>query len=190
MNNLIVKITETAAFLISKYVSKGDIVIDATMGNGNDTMLLAELVGDGGKVYAFDIQDEAIAATEKLLRENRLLKPNIFLIKDSHENVDNYVHDAVAAAIFNLGYLPGGKKEITTGGQSTLIALDKILKLLKKGGIASILIYSGHEEGKKEKAILMEYLKNLDNKLFHVIDIEMINQKNDPPNLVMVTRKY
>lgn len=187
--NVIVKITETAMLLISPYILKGDTVVDATMGNGKDTLFLAELVGESGRVYSFDIQEQAIDHTRQLLTQSQKLNDNISLINDSHENIDHYVKEEVAAAVFNLGYLPGGSKEITTKGDTTVVALKKILTLLKKEGIISVLIYSGHGQGKREKEVVLDFLSKLDDKMFHVVSFEMINQKNSPPNLVMVTKK-
>ena len=105
----------------------GDHVIDATIGNGNDTLLLAQLVGPYGKVYGFDIQDEAIKTTEdKLLLTGQ--RPQVQLINDGHENIDHYLeeNELISAVTFNLGYLPKGDKSITTKPETTLTAIKKL----------------------------------------------------------------
>jgi ubiquinone/menaquinone biosynthesis C-methylase UbiE len=93
--------------IIKRVVKQGDTVVDATMGNGNDTLLLAGLVGEKGKVYSFDIQEAALKNTEKKLREAGV-SDIVELICDGHQNIDNYVPNGIRAVMFNLGYLPKG----------------------------------------------------------------------------------
>ena len=90
---------------IKACVNEGDTVVDATCGNGNDTVFLAQLVGERGRVFGFDIQDAAIENTAGKLEELKLLK-RVTLIKDGHENMGNYVNENIKAVMFNLGYLP------------------------------------------------------------------------------------
>lgn len=133
-----------------------DKVIDMTVGNGNDTLFLSNLVNKGF-IYGFDIQEKAINNTKRLLDDNNI--NNYRLINDSHENVDKYISDKISLVLFNLGYLPNGDKSITTKSKSTIKAIDKSLKLLNSKGIILIVIYK-HEEGLKEEKEILKYLKD------------------------------
>lgn len=173
--------------LIKSRIMKGNIVVDATVGNGYDTLFLAELVGAGGRVYGFDIQDSAIKKTRFKLIENHL-DERVYLIKDSHENIDKYIREKVDLIIFNLGYLPGGNHEIVTKGETTIVALEKSLELLKKNGLLLVTTYVGHNEGRTEDKYVREYFSNLNQKKFNVLKFDFINQINNPPILYGVEK--
>lgn len=173
--------------LIKSRIMKGNIVVDATVGNGYDTLFLAELVGAGGRVYGFDIQDSAIKKTRFKLIENHL-DERVYLIKDSHENIDKYIREKVDLIIFNLGYLPGGNHEIVTKGETTILALEKSLELLKKNGLLLVTTYVGHNEGRTEDKYVREYFSNLNQKKFNVLKFDFINQINNPPILYGVEK--
>lgn len=176
-----------AKMIAKDIVKKGSRVVDATMGNGNDTLFLSELVGEMGYVYAFDIQDEALKSTEKRLEEAGF--SNYKLICDGHENMETYIEGQVDFIMFNLGYLPKSSHEITTKAETTVVAVEKALKLLKKGGIIALVIYHGHEEGKREKVELESYLASLSQKEFTVFKSSFINQINNPPILIAIERR-
>lgn len=188
-DNLIVKLTQVCSMFLSKYVSEGDTVIDATMGNGMDTLFLAKLVGNKGKVFSFDIQQEALIRTKRLLEKEMMDTKNIYLINDSHTNIKNYVNEAVSAVAFNLGYLPEGNHKITTISESTIYALGISLDLLKKDGLVSVMIYPGHGEGIIEKDSVLKYARQLDAKRYHTLYLDMLNQSNLPPGLLLITKK-
>ncbi len=173
--------------IINRYIKEGSIVLDATVGNGNDTLDLARLVTDKGKVYGFDIQSIAIENTKSLLIQNQL-EDRVILIKDSHENIDKYIFKPLDFALYNLGYLPKGDKEIKTRPSSTVISVDKTLKLLKDNGILLIVSYIGHPGGLEEMKALEGYLKDLDQKQFSVLKNEFINQVNSPPLLYIIEK--
>ena len=123
--------------LLKEIVQAGDHVVDATMGNGNDTQLLAELVGTNGKVYAFDVQQQALSATQQRLTEKNLHTQAV-LIHDGHQHLARYLQtdEEIRAAVFNLGYLPKSDKQIITLPETTRQALDVLLQhLVKKGRI-------------------------------------------------------
>lgn len=174
--------------LLKQSIAGGDLAIDATCGNGNDTVVLSNLGGEKGKVLAFDIQDQAIETTKEKLTE--LKKQNVNLIKDSHANLRNYLkdEDTIGGAIFNLGYLPRSDKKIITKGDSTIAALETILKHLKVKGITVLVVYHGHEGGKEEKNQLLEYVTNLDQKYFQVLRYGYINQINNPPFIIAIRK--
>lgn len=174
--------------IMRKKVTEGNIVVDATVGNGNDTVFLADLVGETGKVYGFDIQELAIQNTIKKLSENNLLN-RVELIKDSHEHMDKHVKENIDLAVFNLGYLPGGDHSIITRPHSTIKAIQKAIELLNLKGIILIVLYSGHKGGMEEKRQVEEYVKTLNQKKFSVLKFDFINQINNPPILIGIEKK-
>lgn len=178
--------------LLTNTVSSGDIVVDATVGNGMDTLFLAQLVGESGQVFGFDIQEAAINKTKQRLLDNDCTS-RVQLFLTGHENVREVLPPSargqVAGAIFNLGYLPGGDKSIVTTPKTTIAAIEQLCDLLKKEGIIVLVIYHGHEEGAKERDILLPFLENLDQKQYHVIRYGFINQKNNPPFIVAIEKR-
>ncbi|MBR3121065.1 MAG: class I SAM-dependent methyltransferase [Oceanobacillus sp.] len=180
-----------AHYLLEETIQSGEKVIDATCGNGNDTLFFSKLVGENGHVYAFDIQDQAIANTRKVLINNNC--SNVSLIHDSHERILDYFpkdkNEEIAGAIFNLGYLPRSDKTVITTPDSTVTAVDAILNRLKKDGLVVLVVYHGHEGGKEEKEGLLKYLLQLDQKQFNVLRYGFINQKNDPPFILAIQKK-
>jgi tRNA G37 N-methylase Trm5 len=192
MGNLITKPTELSQKLLSEYVSEGDVVVDATAGNGNDTLALAGLVGKTGKVYAFDIQETAIRNT-KVLLERGGFSDRCQLILESHhlmrESIPEKDRGRVSAVVFNLGYLPGGEKTKTTLPGTTLQAVQTALELIRPGGIVAVTMYAGHPEGAEEKMAMLRFAEALSSSEYHSVSISMINQKNSPPELLLITRK-
>lgn len=186
--NFLLKFTKVNLEILSKYISEGDTVIDATVGNGYDTDSLLQLVGSTGKVYAFDIQEQAIGNAKKLLTQNNRSLHNIEFINDSHSLIHEYVNESVQAVVFNLGYLPTGDHNITTQVDTTLSAVEQSLELLEANGIISILIYSGHEQGKIEKERIIQFGESLDDKRYHVMMFRLMNQSSDPPCLMFITK--
>lgn len=175
--------------IIEKAIKQGEVAIDATCGNGNDTLLLSNITGASGHVYAFDVQAQAIENTRKLIAEKGLFQ-NVTYIHDSHERIDDYVKEAeIAGAIFNLGYLPRSDKTIITKPDSTLTALEKILAKLKSGGVAVLVVYSGHPGGKEESEAVLNYVQQLDQEHFIVLAYQFINLRNNPPYTLAIYKK-
>ncbi len=172
---------------IARVIEPGDTVLDATCGNGKDTLFLAEGVGPGGKVFAFDIQDAAIEATAKLLAGKGLLE-RASMHRDSHENILQYIRVPLKAAMFNLGYLPGGDHAAITIPESTIRALEGALSLLLPRGLVSVVAYSGHPGGEYEKDMVREFLAKLDQRQYAVLNYEFINQINHPPQLFLIEK--
>ena len=181
------RVLQYAQTLLKSAVHEGDIAVDATAGNGHDTLFLAQLVGDDGFVYAFDIQKQAVDATLHRLLDNAL-EHRALVLKDGHENVAKYVDKPVAGAIFNLGYLPGSDHEVITRPNTTIQALESLLKLLKVGGIIVLVIYHGHEGGKEERDEVIRFVSELPQKYIHVLRYEFLNQKNDPPFVIALEK--
>ena len=170
--------------VIKKYACKGGVAIDATAGRGYDTSFLCDVVGDEGRVIAFDIQESAINSTKELLdKEGK----RATLILDSHANMDKYVEEGMAdCVVFNLGYLPHGDHSIYTRFDSTKEAIMKGLNALKSGGVMCVSIYYGGDSGYEEKDALIPWLKTLDDKLYQVLVTYFHNWKKDPPIPVVI----
>lgn len=181
------RIIQYAQFLLTEAIQEGDIAVDATAGNGHDTLFLAGLVGETGKVYAFDVQREAIDATTERLLEHSLEHRTI-VIHSGHERVKDYVHEPIAGAIFNLGYLPGSDHAIVTTANTTIQAIEALLDLLKVGGIIVLVVYHGHEGGPAERDAVLQYVSALPQKKIHVLRYEFINQQNNPPFIVALEK--
>lgn len=177
--------------LIEEAVNKGETVIDATCGNGYDTVFLSNIVGEKGHVFGFDIQEQAIQHTRENLALHKIT--NTTVIKDSHSNAIHHLTvdqlTSLGAAIFNLGYLPGSDKGIVTKSETTILAIEGILTHLKENGIVVLVVYHGHEGGSIEKRNIMEYVQQLDQKLYSVLYYGFVNQKNTPPFIIAIEKK-
>lgn len=182
------KVTDLNKVLLEDVINEGDIVIDATMGNGYDTKYLAEKVGESGLVYSFDVQEEAIKSTKKRLEKAELID-RVNLILDGHQNMDRYVNEEVSCVMFNLGYLPRAKHQVITKPETTLEAIKKSLELLKPNGVVSIAIYTGHEGGMEECDEVFDYVSKLDQSEYSVLNCNFVNQINHPPRLIMIEKK-
>lgn len=176
--------------LLKEVICENDIVVDATMGNGNDTVFLANLVGENGHVYAFDIQKQAIETTKLKLVEYNFLERTT-LIQQGHELVDSIISDEITikAAIFNLGYLPKSDKTIITKANTTLQSLAKLLNLLCSRGRIILVVYFGHAGGKEELDAVQEFCQTLPQIEYNVLAYQFINQKNNPPILYCIEKK-
>lgn len=170
------------------FIKPNSIVIDATLGNGNDSYKIAQKMDHNGKLYGFDIQESAINNSRVLLNTLPENSAQICLIHDSHANFKTYIHEPVDFIIYNLGYLPKGDKEITTLAESTLKSVQEGLDLLVDNGKMLIAVYHGHDAGKAEKETLETYLKTLDQKYFHVFKQQFINQQNSPPFIYLIEK--
>lgn len=189
--HMIKGIIQFSHHLIEEAVNKGETVIDATCGNGHDTVFLSNVVGDKGHVFGFDIQEQAIQHTRENLALHKIT--NTTVIKDSHSNAIHHLTvdqlTSLGGAIFNLGYLPGSDKEIVTKSESTILAIEGILTHLKENGIVVLVVYHGHAGGDVEKRNIMEYAHQLDQKLYSVLYYGFINQKNTPPFIIAIEKK-
>ena len=162
-------------------VPEGGLCIDGTMGRGKDTAFLCERVGPEGKVIAFDIQEEALASTDALLRE-RGLRERAELRLESHVHIGRCAAPGtVDAVVFNFGYLPGGDHTIFTRPETSIQAIEKALALLKDGGCVSACIYHGGDTGYAERDALLAYLRGIDPKGYTVLVADFWNRPGDPP---------
>lgn len=174
--------------LIENAMYPGAIAIDATMGNGHDTKWLCELAGEEGHVYAFDIQQQAVESTANRL-QSAGLDSRATLIHVGHQLMGDYVDRSADAIVFNLGWLPSGDKAVTTLTETTLQAVDAATKLLAPGGIMTICVYPGHEEGTREKHALLDWASALPHTVFDVMLKMYLNQPNQPPLMIAVRRR-
>lgn len=188
MKNDLMNAVEFSHYLLQKNLEAGSAAIDATAGNGHDSKFIASLIGQEGKLYSFDIQKEAVKNTTELLAAENLLTQSK-IIKDNHRNLAAYIDQKVAAVIFNLGYLPGGDKEIITESKDTIAALEAALQLLKDKGIIVLVIYSGHQGGKEEKEALLKYCSSLDYKKYNILNYSFLNQPGPPPEIIAIKKR-
>lgn len=166
------------------FLQDEDIIIDATCGNGHDSLFLAQkfLKNEKGLLFCFDIQESAINNTLSLLQENlskEILK-RIVLYNYSHEDLNKYIKQDVNLIVYNLGYLPKGDKSITTQTNTTLNSIKSALSLLGKRGAICIMCYPGHEEGQKEEKAILEFTKTLDPKSYNLCYHSWVNRKFSP----------
>lgn len=160
--------------------------IDATCGNGFDTLFLSNVAGAKGKVMSFDIQEQAVERTNVLLAQNKQFD-NFKVIKDSHEFIGKYLEGKIDAAVFNLGYLPFSDKTITTNPDTTLKAIENLLPVLKDEGRIYITTYVSHDVGQEIHEII-QYLNSLNKSTYNVIHVKITNKENNPPELFVIEK--
>jgi predicted methyltransferase len=178
--------------LLSGVLQPGDIAVDATVGNGHDTLFLAQCVGESGQVYGFDVQEEAITRATARLQEAGVME-RVTLWQAGHEQMGERLaakRGQIKAVTFNLGYLPGGDKSRVTTEQTTLPALKAALDLLAPSGLLTVMLYTGHPQGKPETEAVLSWAKGLDQKRVHVLLYQFWNQKNDPPLLLAIEKRH
>jgi SAM-dependent methyltransferase len=176
-----------AHFFLRERVRSGDLVVDATCGNGQDTLLLAELAGEAGRVLAFDIQATAIERTRDRLVAAGLEK-RVELILSGHELFSEFLSEPAKAFVFNLGYLPSGGDRTKTAAASTLKALEQAQKLLQPSGLILISVYTGHEGGVEEWGAVKGWCETLLPLEFNVWRSCQLNRSDKAPFLVLVEK--
>ncbi|NLI12389.1 class I SAM-dependent methyltransferase [Pelotomaculum propionicicum] len=176
-----------AQFFVAEAVNNGGTAVDATAGNGNDTLFLARLVGEGGKVYAFDTQAKALQITQELLKNNGCME-RVELLQAGHEKMRKLVPGPVDAVMFNLGYLPGGDHSIVTQPLTTLKALGAALELLRTGGRIGLVIYTGHPGGREEAETVEKFISSLNADIFKVIKISFVNRAANAPVVIVIEK--
>lgn len=184
-------VIQSVRHLATQYIRKallpGDVAVDATMGNGHDTVMLAQCVGKNGHVFALDIQEQALVATQARLREAACIDW-VSLFHTGHENLRQVIDQPVQAIMFNLGWLPGGDKKLTTRVPSTLLAVEGALEMLAPGGIITICIYPGHAEGQAERSALTRKMGDLPGESYGVLHHHFLNYPNNPPELLLIQK--
>ena len=178
------RLTSVAHQIWNLVLEPGDVVCDATCGNGNDSIFLAQAVGSQGRLVCIDVQQEAVCATrenvEKAIAPEDL--PVIEYITGSHEHVTEYLGSNVAKLVcFNLGYLPGSPdKSVVTTVDSTISALEGSLESVCFGGLISILCYTGHPGGQEEYESVKNFVEQLCSTYWKVSQIQLLNSPSAP----------
>ncbi|NOY66383.1 MAG: methyltransferase domain-containing protein [Gammaproteobacteria bacterium] len=184
-------LTQIAHETLAPLISPGDTVIDATVGNGHDTLFLAQKVGLQGKVYGFDIQQEALDICYQRLSDNNADK-QVSLFHAGHETMPmlipvDYHIEKIQAIMFNLGYLPGGDKHRRTQLSTTLSALHFALQSLSIDGAITLLAYTGHSGGKEECNAIKDWLSTF-NDAYDISHIKPQGATNSPPELIIIKK--
>ena len=175
-----VDLTGLHKHFILEHLKEGEVAVDFTMGNGNDTLFLSETVGPSGKVYAFDIQEDALVSTRNHLVESGAPE-NYTLICASHHRVKEFVEGPIKAGMFNLGYLPrSGRKAVTTMRETTMPAVEAAISLLAPDGVLIVAIYPGHDEGRLEGEMLREYFATLSRFRICASEFRILNSPTSP----------
>ncbi|WP_031514841.1 class I SAM-dependent methyltransferase [Desulfofalx alkaliphila] len=178
---------DIAQQFIGQSLPSGGLAVDATAGNGNDTLFLARTVGRSGRVFAFDIQQEALDKTAQLLEEHHLLDV-VNLVHSGHQNMEEHVKEPVDAVMFNLGYLPGGDHKIITEPENTVSALNSAIKMLKVGGKISLVVYTGHRGGADELNAIEQVVSSLDSHAYWAVTISFANRPPTAPVIFLIER--
>lgn len=179
--------TRIAHQLVQDKLSNAKYVVDATAGNGKDTLFIAQNTPENAIIWAFDIQPAAIANTKDVLANHGYIN-KVRLILDSHANIGLHIHDPINIAMFNLGYLPQAAHDITTQAQSTIAALQQIINLLSIGGVISLIAYTGHLTGQYEHQEVRKFIAALPANSFTVGCWTIINHAGNPPILYLIEK--
>ena len=171
--------------LLQRFVQPGSLAVDATCGNGKDTLQLAALVGPTGHVWAFDVQQEALDRTAVRLAEADLA-PRVTLVHLGHEQLASVVEPRVGVVLFNLGWLPGAPREITTTTETTLQALEAARQVLVPGGLLLITCYPGHNGGDNEAAAVTAWCSGLSPRNYFVWRMGQLNVAETAPYCLLV----
>ncbi len=179
--------TDLAHLVMRQSIKAGDWVIDATVGNGHDTLFLAEIVGPTGRVFGFDVQLEALERTAERLAH----LPQVTLVHDGHENLSGHLlpdtSDQLSGVMFNLGYLPGASRETITRAESTLGGLDQALAHLGVPGVVTVVMYPGHDGGEEETVAVRAFAEGL-GPSFTVMRHSRLNSARPAPELLTIHR--
>lgn len=182
--------------LLAETLRPGDLAVDLTAGNGRDTLFLVEQVGCQGLVLAFDIQPQALDNTAALLKQAGIeatfhqgrrppeAQDGVVLIADGHEQLEDYLPRTLRGIIANLGYLPGGDKEVTTCAATSLRAVEAGLANLKPGGRLVVVVYVGHPGGRDEGERLESLLRRLPPADWETLKFQLCNHQLAPYLLV------
>lgn len=174
-----------AQLMMRDRLRSGNVAIDATLGNGHDTLFLARIVGAEGHVHGFDIQSAAVNETRNRLCMAEISPEQFTLHEMSHsrmaEAIDDPHRSRVRGVMFNLGYLPGGDKSVITETGETMIAIELALEILQPGGLLTVVVYPGHEGGAQEGRTLADWAAGLSPRSVEVQNLRPVNRAAAPP---------
>lgn len=184
----LVKLAQEA---VQEVLQPGDRAIDATVGNGHDTLFLARCVGQEGKVYGIDKQREALASARARL-DRHGVAARVMLIHAGHEELLDFIppdlHGKIKAIMFNLGYLPGSDHSLITQPATTLAALKAAQRLLLPGGRITLLAYTGHPGGREEAETVKRWVRELAADRYRVRIEAPASCQNEPPELILIEK--
>lgn len=184
------RLTAAASSWIEVALFNGALAVDATVGNGYDALFLAHRVGAKGRVLGFDVQKSALAGARELLKFVGSID-RVSLIHDSHSRLTNYLpeHAAIHGAMFNLGYLPRGNRQIITRPETTVTALRAVLEHLAERGRVTLLVYRGHEGGLEEYREVRGFLEQLPAQQWHIEELVSTSDSPVAPRLFRIQKK-
>ncbi len=172
---------------MAEQIKPGDRCIDATAGRGRDTLFLAKLVGEKGEVIALDIQEAAVESTRQLLAENHIKNARVIL--SCHSKIDDFTtKESVGGIMFNFGWLPGGDHNKFSRADTSLVAIQKALTLLKPGGVMTLCLYYGKENGTEERDRILSFLESVDQSKYSVLQTHFINRVGCPPMAILIQK--
>jgi 16S rRNA C1402 N4-methylase RsmH len=184
-----IRLTDRAHEICQRFLQPGDIAVDATVGNGHDTLFLAKVVGPSGRVYGFDVQEAALEQTRQKLGQEYLSRV-IFLLH-SHAEMNQWIEPEhrghMKVVMFNLGYLPGGDKAVTTHAESTLVAIEAACGLLHPEGIISVIAYPGHNAGRDETGTVTDFFRAREADGWCLEIIEAVAESETAPRLFLLS---
>ncbi|KAF0852737.1 mitochondrial putative rRNA methylase YtqB [Andalucia godoyi] len=181
--------------LWEKAVRPGCTAVDATCGNGKDTLCMYQMLSrtQDSHVVAMDIQQQAIEATsrtiETFVQHGAVqYRPRLTMLRASHEEFPAFLTtEEVALVVYNLGYLPGTDKSVTTMTDSTLRSLSNALKLVRNQGLVCVTCYPGHPEGRLEEKAVCNFTSSLDYNAFDTVWFKRLN-KDTAPSVVVIEK--
>lgn len=174
---------------MAAHVREGAFCIDATAGKGRDTLFLCRLVGDSGRVLAVDIQADAVAQTTALLTAEEVSR-RALVVQDCHSRLADYAEpNTVDGIMFNFGWLPGGDHNTFSHADTSVAAVKAALHLLKVGGVMTLCLYYGRQNGTAERDAILEFLPTIDNRRYTVIRGDFANRTGDVPIPVFIIRE-
>lgn len=178
--------------VLRDHLAPGDLTLDATAGNGHDSLFLASLTSPGGTVFAFDIQPAAISSTRTLLNQHAIPPESVELFCASHDTFPALLPPSIrghlAAAIFNLGYLPGSDKSCVTSPNSTLAAISSALDWLRPGGLLVAVLYPGHPGGLEESTAVRALASALPRQSAHAVELKALNTATPAPSTIVIRK--
>ena len=181
--------TELAHRFVREGLREGDLAIDATAGNGHDTLMLAERVGESGRVLAFDVQSSAIESARMRIQDSGF-QNRVEFHPTSHARMAEFAEPSSAAVVmFNLGYLPGGDHALTTEVAETLRGLEAAMICLKPGGLLTVICYPGHAEGSVEANAVEDWLQTRCNDGWWLAKYAMLGTRKPAPILLTASRR-
>ncbi|KAI3673936.1 hypothetical protein L6452_40067 [Arctium lappa] len=186
------KATQVAHSVWKHVVQKGDTVVDATCGNGYDTLAMLNMVSDkshSGRVYAMDIQETALKNTMSLL-DGLCEKEMVKLFATCHSKMEEVVPRGVTVRLvaFNLGYLPGGDKTVITKSETTLLGMEAATRIVAAGGVISMMVYVGHPGGMEEYEMVEGFASGLPVDKWICCKLQMLNRPLAPILLFLCRR--